>query len=207
MIKVHYFYDPMCGWCYAAASLTAVLAQIPEFEVVYHPGGMIPKRALDASFRQHILQADKQIAQMTNAHFGEAYIDRVKGSGDYVVDSFATTQAIIVAEEMGIDNHTMLAALQNAHYQEGKHLHELDVLAELAVSLGLDKAAWNEKMAKAEAALHNKLADSHQLMGQMQVGGFPTFILEREDSLMRLSHSHYYGKPDEWKSYLTTLIR
>ncbi|WP_421854294.1 DsbA family protein [Marinomonas sp.] len=206
MTRVHYFYDPICGWCYAAASLTAVLAEMPEFEVVYHPGGMIPKRAIDPSFRQHILQADKQIAQMTKVHFGDNYIARVKGPEDYVVDSLVTTQAIIVGEEMGLDNHTMLAALQNAHYQEGKHLHELDVLAELAVSLGLDKTIWNEKMAKSETTLNHKLAESHQLMGQMQVSGYPTFIIEKDNRLMRLPHSNYYGKAEEWKSYLAGLV-
>jgi putative protein-disulfide isomerase len=206
MLKVHYFFDPMCGWCYAASSLAAVLAEMPEFDVAYHPGGMIPKRALDASFRQHILQADKQIAQMTKAHFGEAYINRVKGTEDYVVDSMVTTQAIIVADEMGIDNHTMLAKLQNAHYQDGKHLHELDVLAELAVSLGLDKTTWNKKMADSEANMMNQVKESHQLMGKMQVSGYPTFIIEKNSKFIWLEHSKYYGKTPEWKHYLTTFI-
>lgn len=206
MINVHYFFDPMCGWCYGATALVEILAEMPEFEIIYHPGGMIPKRAIDPSFRQHILQADKQIAEMTKVHFGENYIARVKGPEDYVVDSLVTTQAIIVGEEMGIDNHTMLAAIQNAHYQEGKHLHELDVLAELAVSLGLDKTMWNEKMADSKANMINQVEESHQLMDKWRISGYPTMIIEKDGKLIWLEHSKYYGRTAEWKSYLTGLL-
>lgn len=206
MLKVHYFFDPMCGWCYAASSLAAVLAEMPEFDVAYHPGGMIPKRVIDPSFRQHILQADKQIAEMTKVHFGENYIARVKGPEDYVVDSLLPTQAMIAGEKMGIDHHTMLVALQKAHYQEGKHLHEQEVLTELAASFGLDQTEWTKTMVQSDNEMKAEITQSHQLMSQMQVNGFPTFIMEKDYRFMRLPHGNYYGKADEWKSYLTGLL-
>jgi putative protein-disulfide isomerase len=206
MVTVHYFFDPMCGWCYSTTALVGILAEMPEFEIIYHPGGMIPKRAIDPSFRQHILQADSQIAAMTKVHFGDAYKARVAGAGDYVVDSYSTTRALLVGQDMGIEAHKMLAAIQNAHYQDGKHLHELDVLAELAVSLGLDKTTWNKKMAASENNMMNQVQESHQLMGKMQVSGYPTFIIEKDGRLMRLLHSNYYGKAEEWKNYLAELV-
>ena len=206
MLKAHYFFDPMCGWCYAASSLVKVLADMPEFEILYHPGGMIPKRAIEPSFRQHILQADKRIAEMTKVSFGDNYVARVKGPEEYVVDSLLPTQAMIAGEKMGIDRHTMLVALQKAHYQEGKHLHEPEILANLAESLGLDKAEWAKTMAKSNNALKSEITQSHQLMSQMQVSGFPTFIVEKDDSLFALPHSSYYGKPTEWKANLMSLL-
>ncbi|MGO2512677.1 DsbA family protein [Marinomonas polaris] len=206
MVKVHYFFDPMCGWCYGATALVEILAEVPEFEITYHPGGMIPKRAIDPSFRQHILQADSQIATMTKAHFGDVYKARVAGAGDFIVDSYSTTRAFLVGQDMGIEAHKMLAAIQKAHYQDGKHLDELNVLADLAVSMGLDKTTWNEKMAGSEANMMNQVEESHQLMGQMQVSGYPTFIIEKDNRLMRLPHSNYYGKAEEWKNYLAGLV-
>ncbi|MGO2234479.1 MAG: DsbA family protein [Marinomonas sp.] len=206
MVKVHYFFDPMCGWCYGATALVEILAEVPEFEITYHPGGMIPKRAIDPSFRQHILQADSQIATMTKAHFGDAYKARVAGAGDFIVDSYSTTRAFLVGQDMGIEAHKMLAAIQKAHYQDGKHLDELNVLADLAVSMGLDKTTWSEKMADSEAKMLSQVQESHDLMGQLQVSGYPTFILEKDDRLTRLSHSNYYGKTKEWKNYLAELV-
>ena len=36
MVKVHYFYDPMCGWCYGAISLVEVLAAHPDIDITMH---------------------------------------------------------------------------------------------------------------------------------------------------------------------------
>lgn len=206
MVKVHYFFDPMCGWCYGASSLVGVLADMAEFEIIYHPGGMIPKRAIDPSFRQHILQADAQIANMTKAHFGDVYKARVAGTDDFIVDSYSTTRAFLVGQEMGIEAHVMLAAIQKAHYQDGKHLDELDALADLAVSMGLDKTTWNEKMAGSEANMMNQVEKSHSLMGKWRISGYPTMIIERNDQLTWLEHSKYYGRPAEWERYLAELV-
>jgi putative protein-disulfide isomerase len=37
---LHYIYDPMCGWCYAAAPLIAVARETQNLEIVMHAGGM-----------------------------------------------------------------------------------------------------------------------------------------------------------------------
>jgi putative protein-disulfide isomerase len=206
MVRVHYFFDPMCGWCYGASALIEVLANHPEFEIIYHPGGMIPKRAIEPSFRQHILQADSQIATMTKTHFGDAYKARVAGAGDFIVDSYATTRAFLVGQDMGIEAHKMLAAIQKAHYQDGQHLDDLNALADLAVSMGLDKTIWEEKMAGSEANMLEQVKQSHQLMATMRVSGYPTLVIEKDGKLQRLSHSYYYGKTREWTNYLTDFI-
>ncbi|GHA19869.1 DsbA family protein [Arenicella chitinivorans] len=205
MVKVHYFFDPMCGWCYGATPLVGILAEMPEFEITYHPGGMISKQEIDRSFRQHILQADGQIAAMTKAHFGDAYKARLASSEKFVLDSYLPTQALLVGIEMGIKPHIMLKAIQTAHYQNGKALGKPEVLQALAVSLGLDEAIWKEKMAAAEFATKNWIQSSHNVMGQLQVSGYPTLIVERDGQFIRLPHSSYYGKPAEWKDYLHSL--
>ncbi|MEP7728332.1 DsbA family protein [Marinomonas primoryensis] len=206
MVNVHYFFDPMCGWCYGASSLIEVLANMSEFEIIYHPGGMIPKRAIDPSFRQHILQADEQIASMTKAHFGDAYKARVTSADEFIVDSYTTTRAFLVGQEMGVAAHKMLEIIQKSHYQEGQHLDQLDTVEKLAVSMGLDAITWNEKIAGSEAKMMGQIQESHELMSQMKVSGYPTLIIEKDGVLMRVSHSPYYGKPNEWKAYLTSLI-
>lgn len=206
MVKVHYFFDPMCGWCYGATSLVGILAEMPEFEMVYHPGGMIPKRATDPSFRQHILQADGQIAAMTKVHFGDAYKARVAGTDEFIIDSYLPTQTLLVGIAMGIKPHVMLKAIQEAHYQDGKALDKPEVLQALAVSLGLNEATLKEKMAGAEPMMMKEIKASHKLMGQLQVSGYPTLIIKKDGQLVRLPLSAYYGKPMEWKAYLATLV-
>ena len=206
MVTVHYFFDPMCGWCYGATSLIDILAEMPEFEIVYHPGGMIQKRAIEPTFRQHILQADDQISSMTKVPFGEAYKARVASAGEFVIDSYLPTKALLVGIGMGIQANVMLKAIQAAHYQEGKALDKPEVLQALAVSLGLDETTWHKKMSGAESDLMKQIQESHKLMGRFQVSGFPTLIVEKDSQLLRLPHGSYYGKPSEWKDYLSGLV-
>ncbi len=50
MVKVHYFYDPMCGWCYGATALLETLLASDNLELIYHPGGMINRQTISPSF-------------------------------------------------------------------------------------------------------------------------------------------------------------
>ncbi|MCV5222232.1 DsbA family protein, partial [Escherichia coli] len=65
MVTVHYFFDPMCGWCYGASPLIEALMDTSQFKVELHPGGMIEKRAIESEFRQHLINSDARIATET----------------------------------------------------------------------------------------------------------------------------------------------
>lgn len=206
MVKVHYFFDPMCGWCYGASSLIAELADMANVEMVYHPGGMIEKQAIADAFRQHILHADQQIARMTGEYFGEAYRQRVAGSEPFVIDSYLPIRAMLVGTELGAKPQALLKEIQQAHYQDGKPVDKAEALEAIAVSLGLDKEVWNAKMAQYDAKVLTEVKASHELMRQYRVSGYPTLILEKEGRMERLDHSSYYGKPSMWRSYIESVI-
>lgn len=36
---LHYVFDPLCGWCYAAAPLIEAAGQIDGLNIVMHAGG------------------------------------------------------------------------------------------------------------------------------------------------------------------------
>lgn len=66
-------FDPMCGWCYGATELLQALLDTAQFELIYHPGGMIQRQEIPPSFRQHIALSDERIASETGAKFGTPY--------------------------------------------------------------------------------------------------------------------------------------
>ncbi len=37
---IHYWYDPLCGWCYGAAPLLQVAGEIPGLRIALHGGGL-----------------------------------------------------------------------------------------------------------------------------------------------------------------------
>lgn len=205
MVKVHYFFDPMCGWCYGASSLIEALHDSADFELIYHPGGMMRRQAIDPSFRQHILRSDEMIAEKTGAVFGDAYKTRVVSNQELVFDSYLATRAILVAEDMGLNPFTMLKAIQASHYQDGGHIEVLDTLKGLAVQYGLDESIWVEKMQQTEALVSDVIFDTQKLMSQLQVNGYPTLMVEVKGEWIKLPHGSYYQKPLEWNAYLNGL--
>ncbi|CAM3577837.1 DsbA family protein [Pseudoalteromonas maricaloris] len=206
MVKVHYFFDPMCGWCYGATSLLDAIAANSDLKLELHPGGMIANQSIEKAFRNHILTSDARIASITGAQFGKGYIQRVKSNDPMILDSYITARAIITAEQLGIAPLNMLKTIQHAHYIEGKQVNRTEVIEGLAVELGLDKNHWQQAMLANQGAEQTKIAQSRLLMQKLQVTGYPTLILEKHEKQIKLPHTAYYGKPDAWRQLIDDYI-
>lgn len=206
MVKVHYFFDPMCGWCYGATSLLDAIAANSDLKLELHPGGMIANQSIEKAFRNHILTSDARIASITGAQFGKGYIQRVKSNDPMLLDSYITARAIITAEQLGIAPLNMLKTIQHAHYVAGKQVNRTEVIEGLAVELGLDKNHWQRAMLANQGAEQTKIAQSRQLMQKLQVTGYPTLILEKHETFVKLPHTAYYGKPDAWRKLIDDYI-
>jgi putative protein-disulfide isomerase len=205
MVKVHYFYDPMCGWCYGATALLETLQASDNVELIYHPGGMINRQVIAPSFKEHILKSDEQIGNLTGAVFATPYKVRLKSAENLIFDSYITIAAIVVAEEYGVNPLSMLKAIQTAHFQHGKQVELLETLQEIALSYGLDKTHWQEKMQQTESKVTELVQTSHRLMDHYQVQGYPTLIAETTNGPKHLSHAAYYQNISEWKKIVSTL--
>ncbi|AXT73391.1 DsbA family protein [Vibrio sp. dhg] len=205
MVTIHYFFDPMCGWCYGASDLLEPLVTSPQFNVVFHPGGMLNQHVISSEFRQHIIGSDERIAAETGAVFGDAYLQRVKQEREFILDSYLPTLAILTAEKLSLDPWVMLKAIQSAHYQSGLKVNEPSTLKSIAETLGLDTSDWDELMEQNQTVLINEIHSSQQLMSQLQVSGFPTLLVEKEGQFFRIPHTAYYGKPEQWQDALQQL--
>ncbi|MCO7197566.1 DsbA family protein [Pseudoalteromonas sp. OANN1] len=206
MVKVHYFFDPMCGWCYGATSLLDAIAANSDFKLELHPGGMIANQSIEKAFRNHILTSDARIASITGAQFGKGYIQRVKSNESMILDSYITARAIITAEQLGIAPLNMLKTIQHAHYVAGKQVNRAEVIEGLAVELGLDKNHWQRAMLANQGTEQTEIAQSRLLMQKLQVTGYPTLILEKHETFVKLPHTAYYGKPDAWRKLIDDYI-
>lgn len=206
MVKVHYFFDPMCGWCYGATALLDAIAANSDLKLELHPGGMIANQSIEKAFRNHILTSDARIASITGVQFGKGYIQRVKSNESMILDSYITARAIITAEQLGIAPLNMLKTIQHAHYIEGKQVNRAEVIEGLAVELGLDKNHWQRAMLANQGTEQTKIAQSRLLMQKLQVTGFPTLILEKHEKQVKLPHTAYYGKPDAWRKLIDDYI-
>jgi putative protein-disulfide isomerase len=73
--QLHYLYDPLCGWCYAAAPLLdAVTRRLPELPVRLHGGGLFSGQSITPGLATHIREHDARIARLSGQPFGEPYL-------------------------------------------------------------------------------------------------------------------------------------
>mgnify|MGYP002712707706 CR=1 FL=1 len=101
MAVIHYWYDPLCGWCYGAAPLLQVVGEIPGLRVALRGGGLFSgaqRQRLNAPLRQHILAHDQRIAALSGQRFGAAYRDGLLQDAEAWLDSDPPTAAVLAAE-------------------------------------------------------------------------------------------------------------
>lgn len=208
---LHYIFDPMCGWCYAAAPLVDAARSVPGLRVELHGGGMMTganRRPITAQWRDYVMPHDRRIAELTGQPFGEAYFEGLLRDASAMMDSEPPTTAVLAAEALrtgsGLD---MIHRLQRAHYVEGRRIADMDVLNAVAAELGFDAEAFASAFARLSGeatSLH--IAQSRQLLQRAGGQGFPTFVLAQVDgTASRIDIGPWLGRADEWKVRLATL--
>jgi len=209
---LHYIFDPLCGWCYAAAPLVDAVRNVPGLRVAFHGGGMMTganRRPITPQWREYVLPHDRRIAEMTGQPFGEGYFEGLLRDTGAVMDSEPPITAILAAEALraggGLD---MIHRLQRAHYVEGRRIADAEVLTALAAELGFDAGAFGTAYASlGGAATAQHIAASRQFLQRAGGQGFPTFVLAQADGrASRLDAGPWLGRADDWKARLAELI-
>lgn len=228
-MKLHYIYDPLCGWCYGASALVHVAAKLTE--VVLHGGGMMTgaqRQQVTPQLRQFVLSHDQLIANASGQPFGRAYQDGLLNDRNAVFDSAPPTAAILVAQQQAGQGLAMLAAVQQAHYVDGRQINQTDVLTDLALKIGLDAVSFRAALA---VQLHSPPGDTGQrpdqssdqrfdqspvaqhirqtrhLMALSGAQGFPTLLLQQGQTLQRLEFSQFIGRPEAFAAWLRDVLQ
>lgn len=207
MATLHYIFDPLCGWCYAAAPLVQAARAVPGLTLALHGGGMMTgsnRRQITPEWRNYVLPHDRRIGQMTGQPFGDAYLNGLLNDTTAIMDSEPPTTAILAAEALAGKGLDMLHRVQSAHYVDGLRIADLPVLVSLAQELGLDGAAFETQyrlLAGGPTASH--IAASRTLLAKAGGQGFPTFVLDDgKGTLEQIDVGAYLGQAGKWASML-----
>lgn len=200
---VHYFYDPLCGWCYGAAPLIEHLAERKDIELVLHPGGLFNNRTIDQASRRHFLDSDQRIHALSGVIFGDAYLAKMRHANSVVLDSIVPIRAILAAGHCGKSALEMLKRIQIAHYQLGKTVHAPAVLAELAQAMGIDADVWHATFAATNE--QDAISESIRQMMQYQLQGYPSMMVEKQGKRQSVPVQSFFGKLDAWDDFLNRL--
>ena len=206
---LHYFFDPLCGWCYGAAPLLHAAAGLDGLDLQLHPGGMMSgerRQSVSPALRQYVMPHDVRIAALSGQTFGDNYFNGLLQDAGAIFDSTPPTLAIMAAEALGADPLAMLERLQQAHYAEGQRIADAGVLLKLAAELGLDVAAFEAEMQKQATGFDACVDRTRQLMAQHSLRGFPSLLLEQREQLSRVDLSPFLGQPQAFAGHLHSLI-
>lgn len=196
--RLHYLYDPLCGWCYAAAPLVRAARDSGLVSLTLHGGGMITgarRRPMTPDFRELIRLHEQRMQALTGQPFGAAYIEGLLRDASVVYDSEPPTIAILVADQLGRRGADMYAAIQQAHYVQGRKIGDRTVLASLAAELGFGAESFSAQWAIEASRVQAHFEQSAEWLRRMGGQGFPTFALEQGERLVHIDHSLWYGKP------------
>ncbi|HUL81493.1 MAG TPA: DsbA family protein [Gammaproteobacteria bacterium] len=204
---LHYIYDPLCGWCYGAEPLVTAAATSPSVALELHAGALWPEPTrLPESTRLYIRQADQRIAAMSGQRFGPDYHNGLLLDPTMVLESRPPTAAVLAAQMLDPAKALpMLRAIQHAHYEQGLRVVEHDVLCDLAVEIGLDRAEFDAALKR--VPLEEHIDATHRLMSHVGAQGFPTFVLQVGDDLHPVPHGRFSSQPAQFRDWLETQVK
>jgi putative protein-disulfide isomerase len=199
---LHYIYDPLCGWCYAAESLAdQAFAQAGnQFQVQLHAGGLFNHTKLSEAKRRHIRMSDARISDLTGQIFSSEYLNTLLSDPNTIYDSFMPIRAILAAKSIQKDgDQILLKALQRAHYRSALRIVEIPTITNIAESVGFNSIEFTKALEKiTNQELEKHLHSTHELMNTVNAGGYPTFIAQIGNHFDILPHAEFYGKADQF---------
>jgi putative protein-disulfide isomerase len=136
--EIEYFYDPLCGWCYASAQALGAIADVHSKVLKMRPSGLFAGSGARtmSSIADHSWRNAQRVAQMTGQKYTAAYRDGVLRKPGALFDSTYTTRAIEAAGEIDPSlEPRMLHALQHARYVAGKDTSQAEAVAAVATEL------------------------------------------------------------------------
>ena len=207
-ITVTYLFDPLCGWCYAAAPALNYLQGVEGIEVALAPTGLFAgagARPMDAQFAAYAWANDQRIQQLTGQPFTQAYRDRILGAANGCFDSGPATLALTAVAQAAPDRELeALHALQHARYVEGRDTAEPEVLADLLRALGLADAVG--LTLAPDAALHSLVAErvarAQATLRAVSARGVPQLVVGQGGALRLIGSDALLGPREKLRDHI-----
>ena len=208
---LHYLFDPLCGWCYAAAPAIHALDKAFAGALTLRPTGLFAgegARDTTPDFADYAWSNDQRIAGMTGQVFSTAYREQVLLAPGRRFDSGAMNRALTaLADEAPLHEAALLDALQRARYVDGQDTADADVVARLVAtvaaqadaSAAASAQAWRERLRTDDALAartDERLQHNQTWMAQLGLRGVPQLLVQTGDDLALLPSQALYAGPE-----------
>ena len=171
-LRLVYFADPLCSWCYGfGPELAKLLARHADARVELVMGGLRPfnrERPTDA-FLSMLREHWDHVARASGLPFDAAALRRE----GFVYDTEPACRAVVTARQVDASLALgLMKAIQSAFYRDARDVTRADVLADVAAESGYDRAAFLELLES--PAMRERTKQDFATAQSIGVGGFPT---------------------------------
>ena len=206
-VSIIYLFDPLCGWCYGAATMLERL-RTDGFSVEALATGLFSgsgARPMDAAFATYAWTNDQRIHRLTGQPFSAAYRANVLDRPGSLFDSSAATLAITAA---GLHDANLrleaLRIIQHARYVDGLDITSATVLIDLLDQAGMTSAADllrepSEALFEANRTLVGK---GQTLFRQVHADGVPALVIDAATGPHPLNSSALFSSYDNLMAHL-----
>jgi predicted DsbA family dithiol-disulfide isomerase len=169
-VRVDVWSDFVCPWCFLASTSLDKLETEQKIELVWHSYELRPKGSppMPEAYRQRIEEGRPQFEAMALERYGIQLTQ-----GPFGTDSRPALIGAKYAEEQGVGK-AYHDAMFRAYWQEARHIDQMDVLLDVAESVGLEREAFTAAL-DTPAYLHQVLADITQAQA-LGLQGVPAMI-------------------------------
>lgn len=163
-LEFQYFFDPLCGWCYASAPAVHELAEEYGDNLKMMPVGMFLQPRPISAIADFAWKNDQRIGELTGQKFSQAYHDNVLKALDGVFSSGALTVAMTALGQVDsrLEPQFMRAA-QIARYVDGRDTCQISEVVRVA-----ETVAAEQNVPLDAAEFGKRLEDDAELMQTVQ---------------------------------------
>ncbi|WP_323120247.1 DsbA family protein [Burkholderia alba] len=207
-LKLQYFFDPLCGWCYAAAPALAGLAEAYPHALELMPSGLFAgegARDLTPEWGDYAWRNDQRIEQLTGQRFTAAYRSALLQRDGVRFDSGPATLALTAIRALDAAlERPLLQALQVSRYVEGLDTARPEVLGRIAARVAAEAGRTVDADEVAGRIAHDpalaaatdaRVVDTRRRMQQLGTSGVPQLLLTFDDRGYVLQGANLYSGP------------
>lgn len=207
-IRLDYFFDPFCGWCYASAPALSALAEAYPEALAMRPSGLFANGGTQpmSSMADHAWRNDTRIAELTGQRFTTDYRDHVLRDPEALFDSTFATRAIVALGtiDAGLEP-VLLHALQTARYVEAKDTARAEIVAGVAAQVAsshghaLNEASLADRLVRdSELAerTDRRVRETLRHMRALSGSGVPQLLVGVGDHREMVQSADLYGGAD-----------
>ena len=209
-LKLYYFFDPLCGWCYASAPALAGLAEAFPDSLTLMPSGLFSDenaRDISPEWAAYAWRNDQRIEQITGQSFSTAYYNHVLHGDNLRFDSGPATRAmtLIGTIERTLE-HEFLNTMQQARYIQGLDTANLQVLGLVAETIAAKKGIeipaneFSVQIAndsQLAAITKERITLTQQFMQRLNISGVPLLLVSIDGQEFLLHGADLYNGPSK----------